>query len=77
MNNLTPHQRRILPLFAASKEVTTKGIALFFDVSERQARHICNLWVKEKFIEIANSDPESRTYRLSGRYERLLKSLVL
>ncbi|MDP1723421.1 MAG: Fic family protein [Alphaproteobacteria bacterium] len=72
LRQLKPQQRQILKLFLSTKEITTKDISQFFNFSERQARHLSKKWVEEKFLEISNPAPKTRTYQLCEIYETLV-----
>lgn len=72
LRDLTGQQKQALNLFVTSKEITAKDLAKFFGLSDRQARYICQEWVKGGFIEISNPAPKSRRYRLLDKYEALI-----
>ena len=70
---LLPQQRQILKLFTTSAEVTTKDIASFFGMNDRQARFLCKGWVERGFLEISNPAPKTRRYKLTDAYEGLVQ----
>lgn len=74
IRTLMPKQRQILKLFIASKEITAKHIASFFNGNDRQARHLCQKWVKDGFLEISDPAPKTRRYRLAQKYEELVQT---
>lgn len=74
LRNLSPQQRQALKLFISSKEITAKEIAHFFQYNDRQARHLCQKWVSQGFLEIADSSFKNRKYKLISQYESLIQS---
>lgn len=72
LRDLSSQQKLVLKLFFSSKEITAKEIAKFFNVSDRQARHICRKWVQEEFIRVSKPAAKTRTYKLCDRYENLI-----
>lgn len=73
LRNLSPKQRQVLKLFLSSQKISTKDIAQFFQVSDRQARHLCKKWVQEGFLEVSNPAPKTRDFRLIEKYEILVR----
>ena len=73
LRNLSPKQRQVLKLFLSSQRISAKDIAQFFQVSDRQARHLCQKWVYEGFLEVSNSAPKTRDFRLVEKYEVLVR----
>lgn len=73
LRNLSPKQRQALKLFFSSQRISTREIAQFFQVSERQARHLCKQWVEEGFLEVSNPAPKTRDFRLVEKYEVLVR----
>lgn len=76
LRDLTNQQKQTLNLFLSSKEVSAKDLAKFFKLSDRQARHLCQKWVLDRFIEISNPAPKSRNYKLNEKYESLVVSHI-
>lgn len=76
LRSLDPRQRQALKLFLTSERITTSDIQSFFDVSSRQARHLCRQWVDAGFLEIADPAPKTRKYRLVPRYEELVREQI-
>ena len=72
LRNVSPKQRQVLKLFVSSRNVTAKDIALFFHINERQARHLCQKWVKEGFLLISDPALKTRQYCLADEYEGLI-----
>jgi Fic family protein len=73
LRHLSPKQRQALKLFISSQKITTKDMAQFFQLSDRQARHLCQKWVNEGFLEISNPAPKTRDFRLVEKYEALVR----
>lgn len=73
LRNLSPKQRQVLKLFFSSQRISAREIAQFFQVSDRQARHLCKQWVEEKFLEVSNPAPKTRDFRLVEKYEVLVR----
>lgn len=76
LRNLSSQQKQGLKLFISSKEVMAKDISVYFNVSDRQARYICQSWVSDGFLEISNPSPKMRKYRLSTKYESLVLNYI-
>jgi len=74
LRNLSPQQRQALKLFMASKDITAKDVGLFFQCSDRQARHLCQKWVLEGFLKISDSSFKNRKYTLNNQYEDLIQN---
>lgn len=74
LRNLSPKQRHVLKLFLSSSKVSAKDIAHFFQISERQARHLCQKWVKEGFFGVSDPAPKTRQYCLIEKYETLIRT---
>lgn len=76
LRELDHQQKQCLKLFMTSKKVSTKDIADFFQFNDRQARHLCQKWVSEGFLQIDDPAPKTRKYTLQEKYESLiLKSI--
>jgi len=74
LRNLSPKQRQVLKLFFVSQQVSSKDIAQFFQLGDRQARHLCQKWVLEGFLEVSDPAPKTRQYRLVKKYETLIQA---
>lgn len=72
LRDLNRQQKQVLKLFITSKEISAKDISLFFQFSEKQARSLCQKWLKDGFLEISNPAPKTRKYRLCNKYELLV-----
>jgi Fic family protein len=69
LRTLDAKQRRALMLFEQSREVTAKGIAELFGFQQRTAGALCQRWVAESFLVVANSSKKARRYRLTEELE--------
>ncbi|MBP9877088.1 MAG: Fic family protein [Alphaproteobacteria bacterium] len=76
LRNLTRQQKLTLKLFITSKEITTKDIADLFQFSDRQARYLCQEWISNNFIKIANPASKNRSYQLTEKYESLILNSI-
>lgn len=76
LRDLDRQQKQALKLFMISKENTAKDIADFFQLSERQSRHLCQKWVAEGVMEVSNPAPKTRKYRLCEKYETLILNQI-
>lgn len=74
LRNLSPQQRQVLKLFLSAHKVSAKDIAHFFHINDRQARYLCQKWVKEGFLEISDPAAKTRKYRLSEKHEALIRT---
>lgn len=72
LRNLNPQQRQVLGLFLRSREITRNDIAKFFKLPARAAYLLCQRWVREEFLVIANPSTKARSYRLADCYEELV-----
>lgn len=73
LRDLSPKQRQALKLFISHKKISAKNIAQFFQVSDRQARHLCQKWVQEGFLRVSDPSPKTRQYQLVEKYEKLIQ----
>lgn len=69
LRDLDPKQRKAIPLFAKSKEVTARQIAALFGVKQRAASALCQRWAEEGFLVVANASNKARRYRLADALE--------
>ena len=76
LRNLSSKQRQVLKLFLSSQRISTRKIAQFFQVSDRQARHLCKQWVQEGFLEVSNPAPKTRDFQLVEKYEVLVREYL-
>lgn len=74
LRDLNRQQKQILKLFITSKEISAKDIAEFYQMSDRQSRHLCQKWVADGFLEISAFAPKNRKYKLCEKYETLVLS---
>jgi Fic family protein len=69
LRTLDTKQRKALTLFEQSREVTAKEIAEFFGFQQRPAAALCQRWVAEGFLVIADPSKKARRYRLNDKLE--------
>lgn len=69
LRNLDRKQRSALTLFEESREISAKDIALLFGFRPRTATALCQRWVTEGFLVIADPSKRARRYRLAAPYE--------
>jgi Fic family protein len=69
LRNLDARQRKVLTLFERSRDVTGREIAELFGLQSRSAAALCQRWVAEAFLVIADPAKKSRRYRLAQEYE--------
>lgn len=72
LRDLDARQRKALILFETSREVTAKDIGKLFGFKARSAAALCQKWVGEGFLEVADLSRKSRTYRLADKYEEII-----
>jgi Fic family protein len=70
LRSLDAKQRRALTLFEHSREVTAKEIAELFGFQQRPAAALCQRWVAEGFLLIADPSKKARRYRLNDELEQ-------
>lgn len=76
LRSLAPQQRQVLRLFLDQAEITAKDIAQYFSLSARQARHLCQKWTADGFLEISDPAFKTRKYRLIPKYEKLVQEQI-
>jgi hypothetical protein len=69
LRSLDAKQRKALTLFERSREVTAKEIAELFGFQQRPAAALCQRWVAERFLVVADSSKKARRYRLKDELE--------
>jgi Fic family protein len=69
LRSLDAKQRKALTLFERSREVTAKEIAELFGFQQRPAAALCQRWVAEGFLVVADSSKKARRYRLKDELE--------
>ena len=74
LRTLSPKQRQTLKLFLVSQKIHAKDIAQFFQISDRQARYLCQKWSQEGFLEISEKPSKIRSYQLSKKYEAFIQT---
>lgn len=74
LRKLDPKQRKALSLFSDFETITAQQVAELFGFKPRTAAHLCQNWVEDGFLEIADSSNKGRKYRLAQRYVVLVDS---
>ena len=69
LRDLDPKQRKALTLFEESREVSARDIGSLFGFQPRTATALCQRWVGEGFLIVANASKKARRYRLADAYE--------
>ncbi len=72
LRTLDAKQRKALTLFEQSREVTAKDIAELFGFQQRQAAALCQRWVTDGFLIVADPSRKARRYRLNDELEERL-----
>jgi Fic family protein len=70
LRTLGAKQRKALTLFEHSREVTAKEIAELFGFQQRPAAALCQRWVAEGFLVVADPSKKARRYRLNDELEQ-------
>jgi Fic family protein len=70
LRDLDGKQRKAIPLFATSREITTREIASLFGIKQRAAAALCQRWAEEGFLVVANASNKARRYRLADELEQ-------
>ncbi len=68
LQTLNPKQRKALGLFQGSDTITARHISALFGFQPRTSAKLCQAWVTEGFLEIANPSNKNRSYRLAKKY---------
>ncbi len=75
LRRLDHRARMVLALFAKTGHITTSQVATTLGLSERMARQLLNIYVKDGWLVIANPSNRKRTYGLSAIYRQYIDSL--
>ncbi len=73
LRKIDPKQRKALELFRTSETITARQIGELFGFQPRTAAQLCQNWVQEGFLEIANPSNKARKYRLATQYEQAIR----
>jgi len=73
LKKLDPKQRKALELFGQFEVVSSRQIGELFSYKPRTSAALCAQWVKGGFLSVVNFSNKGRKYKLSDRYEDLLK----
>ena len=72
LRKVDARQRKVLPLFDNSDEITAAEVGKLFELQQRTARDLCQKWVRSGFLVISDPSKKARKYRLGTRYVKLL-----
>ena len=73
LRQLDPRQRRALQLFGEFSVITSRQIGELFGFKPRTSAALCATWVENGFLDIVDVSNKARKYKLSQRYESLIK----
>jgi Fic family protein len=76
LRSLDAKQRKALTLFEQSREVTAKEIAELFGFQQRPAAALCQRWVTEGFLVVADASKKARRYRLNDELEERIAAQI-
>lgn len=75
LRTLDARQRLVLTtLFKKQAVATSKEIQSLLGIHPRSVRKLCQEWVQDGFLEIADPSKKGRTYQLAPQFEELAKS---
>jgi Fic family protein len=77
LRTLDQRQRKALSLFQKFETVTSRQIGELFGVKPRTSAQICSTWVERDFLEVVDASNRGRKYRLTRRYEELVRKRIL
>lgn len=73
LRTLDARQRLVISsLFKNQMIVTSKDIEALLAIHPSSVRKLCQKWVQEDFLQIANASKKGRSYRLTAQYENLI-----
>lgn len=72
LRRLDRRARVVLGLFAKKEIITTQEVAAALGLSERMARNLLRVWVKNGWIIVANPSNRARAYNLSANYRKFV-----
>ncbi len=75
LRRLDHRARTVLAIFAKTEQVTTSQVAATLGLSDRMARLLLNVWVKDGWLVIANPSNRKRAYGLSAIYRQYIDRL--
>jgi Fic family protein len=75
LRRLDHRARIVLGLFSGKQTITSAQVAGELGLSERMARNLLGVWVKEGWLEIADPSRRARAYSLSAKYRQYIGSL--
>ena len=72
LRRIDARQRIALSLFKNSQEITARDIGELFGIPPRSSTALCQRWVKNNFLMVADPSKKSRRYRLSEDFETFI-----
>lgn len=73
LRTLDSRQRRALGLFRKTEVITATEVAKMFGLAPRSARVLCQKWVQNGFLLVADPAKKSRKYQLAETLHSLVK----
>lgn len=73
LRNLDAKQRKALALFHAARDMTARDVADLFGYKPRTATALCQRWVDDGFLTVADAAKKSRRYRLAETYAAIIE----
>jgi Fic family protein len=70
-----PRSLRVIELFVAHQQITSRDVAQALGLSERMARVLLTQWVQEDWLEISEPSNRKRAYRLAVKYRQFVGNL--
>lgn len=71
IRDLDARQRKVLGLFAKHRNLQTKDICKLLKLKDRSVNDLCQKWVDQGFIEMADASKKARKYRLAPLWQNL------
>jgi Fic family protein len=72
LRELDAQQQATLTLFKKRKVITSKDVAIFFNLKPRTARALCLKWLREGFLVLNDPAKKSRKYELNPEISKNL-----
>lgn len=76
LRQLDHRARIVLSLFAKKNKITASDVAQVLGLSNRMARNLLQKWVKDGWIETADTARRTRAYSLSAIYRQFIGNLT-
>jgi len=75
LRRLDARARTVLGLFTRTEEITSADVARTLGLSDRTARELLQVWVKDGWLEVTDPSRRGRAYRLSAVYRQVIGGL--